>query len=169
MILINNIINEMSELITEKQNDFNYPLENPSNYFPWHDLSDEEKKAIHDKHDFSLISIIDGILDKDRNEIYKNIKIKEDFFHHYMTEEREWIEDCAWYLGQKKESDIKNNPEFYEEIIKNAERFRLYFAVKYYSEIHIEEQNRKVIDFLIQVKRGMILHILKNRIKEMTK
>ncbi len=118
-----------------------------------HELSEEEKRAIHDPRDYPVISLIDGLSPSDMDEIYKAIRIKQEFQSGYIILEKSWIRDSLYFWV---ENHLKNHkPEdiagFTEELIKGPliKRYRLYFALKHPSKIETSE-NKKLTTLLLQ-------------------
>jgi len=120
----------------------------------WEELTEEEKKAIHNQEDIPIISIIKGIPAEEKKEIYNHINHKDASFHHYMQEQTEWVKDLIFYMNQKYNRDMSKSPELAEEIMNNlCYRFRLYFAAKYIGEIKICDKNKKAIEFVKMARK----------------
>lgn len=119
---------------------------------PWHELSEDERKAIRNPTDCPIISVIDGLSSEDRKQIYNSIKIKSDYYPDFAETQKQWVEDLCWYMGQKLQKDVKNCQEFLEEINGPFhERFRLYYAAKNPANIEIIKVNRRALEFLLEV------------------
>jgi len=120
---------------------------------PWHELSEEERKAVRNPTDCPIISVIDGLSPEDRGQIYNSIKVKPNYYIDFAKTQKAWMEDLCWYMGQKLKKDVRNCKEFLEEINGAFhERFRLYYAAKNPNNIEIIKVNQKTLEFLLEVE-----------------
>lgn len=126
-----------------------------SHYPFWHELSDKEKKAIHNSRDYIFISVIDGIPGRLLDVIYKSIQIRDEYRCFYNELQKQWISDMIWYLGEKIHGDARRSQELSEKMLEEhlCERFRLYFAAKNPNKIEVIHENKFVRDFLSEVNR----------------
>lgn len=115
----------------------------------WNNLSEEEKRAIHDPRDYFIISVINSMPKEKIKEIYRSIRLKDNLGDHYLREERVWVNDAVWFLGRKLGKDARHGLELADEILENvlSEKFMLYYAAKYRPNIETPT-NSKLIDFL---------------------
>lgn len=128
----------------------------------WHNLTDEEKRAIRDPNDYPILSIVDGFSPEERRRIYGSIKFKD--LAHYKAEEIPWLRDFIHYLVEnrkKKDLDVSIdtiNKIFFDEMNQDGihERFRLYYAAKFREKIE-PPMYREAIDFLSEVDKALTI------------
>ena len=90
----------------------------------WHDLTDEEKNAIHNPGDYPIISVIKGIPQGVLNKLdalLVSLSSDKSFFN----EELPWVRDFLWYKNEKKACG--DNSSWGRMCIE----YRLYFAAKH--------------------------------------
>ena len=102
----------------------------PENCQHWHDLSEAEKRVIHDSRDYSIISIIDGMTAEERLKIYDSIA--PNLQAGYNGLQKEWISDSRRELAWRKGKDVSevSDKELVEDMERTGmrERYRLYWA-----------------------------------------
>jgi hypothetical protein len=115
----------------------------------WNNLSEEEKRAIHDPRDYPIISVIKKLSHEQVRDIAKSVRVKDDFLTHYLKEQKLWIRDAKWYMGINLNRDV-SNLELADEILERGlgEKFRLYYAAKYPTNIEYSS-NHSLVDFLL--------------------
>jgi hypothetical protein len=109
----------------------------------WNNLTEEEKKEIHDPRDYPIHALIKKLSPRELREFYNSIKFKEEFRKHYIDEEKVWINKARWYMGEKKNREIKD-VEIADEILnKNLhEKYRIYYAAKFRGNVELSENSR---------------------------
>lgn len=118
----------------------------------WRDLKPDELKAIHNREDYPIIAVVDGLSEDERKEIYSSIKVKPDYCNDFAQQQTTWINDLCYYLGQKLGKDAKDCQELSQEINGPFhERFRVYYAAKYPNRIEVFKVNRLTLDFLTEI------------------
>lgn len=94
-------------------------------------LTEQELNAIHNPADIFYLEIVKDYDKQGRLsdfDVYTPTNLK-----HYAEKQKEWLEDDRWYLGKK----LDHNPteaEFMEDYCEkthNAQRFRLFYELKY--------------------------------------
>jgi len=125
----------------------------------WHNLSAEEKKAIHNPEDYPIISVIDGMplplkktLDHELDYI-SSLDPKK-----YGESQISWINDFAYYLWEKNfDKDPKINIQktnlFFEEFCKSSVPidYRLYFTAKNSGLVDEEDMSSELGGFLSEI------------------
>lgn len=104
----------------------------------WHELTEEETKLIKDQGDCPIISMIDGLSNKEKEEIYHCIKIKQEYFNDFMIKQKKWLADREFFIDlDLRENHLEDTHEVIEKIITQEMlqdkgqniRFKIYYAV----------------------------------------
>lgn len=104
------------------------------NVLHWHELTDEERKAIHDTKDYPIISVIDGLPVDVLKEIYFSLGfVKSEFETDYKKEEINWIRDNEYYWEENNHRSHRGDPQYIKDFFDShlCERFRLYYAARH--------------------------------------
>jgi len=135
-----------------------------SEFIWWAELTEGEKKVIRDKREYPIFSVIKGMPNETRKEIYNSMRVKDVFSGVYGHTEAGWVsffEDCYCEKhGITREELRRNCPESNKLKVDEAteflcsalpERFKLYFAAKFRDEMDIIHLNDKTDAFFFQV------------------
>jgi hypothetical protein len=125
----------------------------------WHELTEEEKKAIHNPDNYPIISIIKGIPRETKEKIYHELcdvpsLVKKKYEH----EQIKWLNDAGQYLWENefhkdKTIDVQKTGLFVNEILHSPIRieYRLYYVAKNPRVINGIEASKELADFLYDV------------------
>ncbi len=120
-------------------------LENSVKPKYWHDLTEEEKRAIHNPQDYPVISVVKAIPQDISSKLDKLLAaLSNDKSFNY--EELPWVKDFLWYKGEKgREEGVSWNRMCIE--------YRLYYAAKHPDRIK-NPSNLKIKRFLKWIALG---------------
>src|SRR4030042_4356980 len=111
----------------------------------YHELSLEEREAIHDKRDCPIISVIDDVPSD-----IKSIIDKELYYiacnPGYISGEIPWYNDFKWYDCKNEEEH--NKRASFEEVFRD---YRLYFAAKNPNLVNKKVMSEELTNFLSEV------------------
>jgi len=115
----------------------------------WHDLTEEEKRAIHNPQDYPVISVIKSIPQHTLNkldEILASLSSDKSFF----SEELPWLKDFFWYKNEKGEKKACSENSSWNRM---CVEYRLYFAAKHSDKIE-NPSAPKIKNFLKWITLG---------------
>jgi len=110
--------------------------------FHHHKLDEAERKLIHDRSDFPVISLIDALTPEEITQINNSIQYKSEFLAHSCQLQRQWIQNFMYFWGEKNKYDPREHAgdcmkDFREST--HPLRYRIWFAVHYPEEVEILE------------------------------
>jgi hypothetical protein len=112
------------------------------NHFHHQKLNKFEKKLIHDRTDYPVISLIDALPSEQIKKINDSILYKSEFLPHSCSLQRDWIKNFMYFWGEKNRQDPN---EYAGDCMKDFResthplRYRIWFAVHYPDEVEIRE------------------------------
>jgi hypothetical protein len=91
----------------------------------WHELTEEEKKAIHNPKDYPVISVIKAIPQDILNKLDKTLFYLSESKNYklFMDEELPWLEDFLWYKGEGQKNGVSWD--------RMCAEYRAYFAAEH--------------------------------------
>jgi hypothetical protein len=131
---------------------------NSGNHFHHHKLDCLEKKLIHDRADYPVISLIDALTPKQIKKINDSILYKSEYLKHSCEVQKDWINNYTYFWGEKNKKDPTNNPDCLGDFVKSIQpsRYRIWFAVHYEDEVEIREDKgdpKLTKDFLEEARK----------------
>jgi hypothetical protein len=116
----------------------------------WINLPEQEIKAIHDKRDYPLISLIKSLSDQERGLIDKSIIVKDEYKGEYIHLQEPWIRDFKTYWRENHHKNPTGCVEFGEDLTKSGEgeRYKLYYSAHNPDKIEVIKVNSKTLEFL---------------------
>ncbi|MDD5012246.1 MAG: hypothetical protein PHQ66_01195 [Candidatus Nanoarchaeia archaeon] len=138
------------------------------NHFHHQKLSSFEKKLIHDRTDYPVISLIDALTPEQIQKINDSILYKSEYLKHSCLMQMDWINNFMYFWGEKNKEDPKDNPHCLEDFRESIHplRYRLWFAVHYPEEVEILENKgdyKLTKDFLEEARKEYKLACLRNK------
>jgi hypothetical protein len=112
----------------------------------WHDLTEDEKRAIHNPEDYPIISVIKAIpqdILKKLDKLLIPLSSDKSFF----IEETPWLRDFFWYKNEGKACDDSSSWD------RMCIEYRLYFAAEHPDKIE-NPSNPEIKDFLTWIALG---------------
>jgi hypothetical protein len=110
----------------------------PTHCHHWHDLTEDERRAIEDSSDYSIISVIDGLNNKEKQIIYNCIGFDLSKGKEYNILQKRWLEKEREYLAWNTQRHPREVSDI--ELIKDMNergtpcRYRLFYTAKRYLE-----------------------------------